>query len=54
MQLESSRTKAGNKSNVRGICENTKKRERGTPERGTMSEREREGERGERNKITIA
>lgn len=26
MQLESSRTKAGNKSNVRGICENTEKK----------------------------
>lgn len=26
MQLESSRTQAGNKSNVRGICENTEKK----------------------------
>lgn len=45
MQLESSRTKAGNKSNVRGICENTEKkwREKNTGE-----------EEGERNKITIA
>lgn len=43
MQLESSRTKAGNKSNVRAICENTKKKEVGKHERGTKSERERKG-----------